>query len=55
MRILTIGSEDGRGGFFPAGFNGAINNTLGYNITANARGGYPGNNVQVGWGGGGLA
>ncbi len=29
LRILTIGSADGKGGFFPQGVNGRINNTLG--------------------------
>jgi hypothetical protein len=47
LRIFTLGSEDGRGAWFPQGFNGRLNSTVGYNISANGRGGYPGNNVQV--------
>jgi hypothetical protein len=47
LRILTIGSADGKGGFFPKGVNGRINNTLGYDKVANGYAGYEGNKVTV--------
>lgn len=44
---MTLGSETGKGGFFPQGLNGRINTPAGYNDTANAWGGYPGNQVMT--------
>jgi hypothetical protein len=44
---VTLGSDTGKGGFFPEGVNGRINSPAGYNDSANAWGGYPGNNVRV--------
>ena len=44
---MTLGSDTGKGGFFPDGLNGKITKPTGYNVTANARGGYPGNSVTV--------
>jgi hypothetical protein len=46
LRIVTLGSETGRGGFFPEGVNGKINSPAGFNDTANAWGGYTGNQVS---------
>lgn len=46
LRIVTLGSETGKGGFFPEGVNGRINSPAGFNDSANAWGGYPGNNVS---------
>lgn len=47
LRIVTLGEDAGRGGFFPDGVNGRINSTAGYSTAANARGGFPGNKVTV--------
>jgi hypothetical protein len=44
LRILS--SETGKGGFFPEGVNGKINSPVGFNVAANAYGGYPGNQVR---------
>lgn len=45
LRIVTLGSNNGKGGFFPKGVNGRINTPAGYTNAANAKGGYPGNQV----------
>eukprot|EP00775_Hariotina_reticulata_P002749 gene2749-3044_t len=47
LRILTLGSPDGVGAFFPKGFNGRINKPTGYDKAANAKQGYPGNKIYV--------
>jgi hypothetical protein len=47
LRIVTLGSETGKGGFFPEGLNGKINSPVGFNVSANAFGGYPGNQVHI--------
>lgn len=47
LRILTMAGANGRGGFFPSGFNGKINTSDGYNMSANGFSGYPGNRVNV--------
>ncbi len=46
LRILTLGSPTSKGGFFPDGINGRLNSSEGYNVSANAYKGYPGNKVQ---------
>ncbi|KAF6253913.1 ferritin-like domain-containing protein [Scenedesmus sp. NREL 46B-D3] len=47
LRIVTLGGDGDKGGFFPDGVNGKINSTEGYTDAANAYGGYPGNEVKV--------
>jgi hypothetical protein len=47
LRIVTLGSETGKGGFFPEGLNGKINSPVGFNVSANAYGGYPDNKVCI--------
>jgi hypothetical protein len=47
LRILTNGSPTSKGGFFPDGINGRLNSSEGYNVSANAYKGYPGNKVVV--------
>lgn len=42
---MTLGSDTGRGGFFPQGVNGKINSTAGYKDAVNGFGGFPGNKV----------
>jgi hypothetical protein len=44
---VTLGSDTGKGGFFPEGVNGRINSTAGFNSTANVWGGYPGSQVRL--------
>jgi hypothetical protein len=45
LRIVTLGSPTGRGGFFPRGVNGRIVSPAGFSDAVNARGGWPGNLV----------
>eukprot|EP00879_Flechtneria_rotunda_P017454 GHRR01018292.1.p1 GENE.GHRR01018292.1~~GHRR01018292.1.p1 ORF type:complete len:412 (-),score=113.53 GHRR01018292.1:398-1633(-) len=47
LHIVTLGASNGKGGFFPAGFNGKITTPAGYTDATNAFGGYPGNKVIV--------
>lgn len=47
LHILTNGSPTSKGGFFPDGINGRLNSSEGYNVSANAWKGYPGNKVMV--------
>eukprot|EP00878_Enallax_costatus_P000877 GHUV01001004.1.p1 GENE.GHUV01001004.1~~GHUV01001004.1.p1 ORF type:complete len:475 (+),score=107.17 GHUV01001004.1:451-1875(+) len=53
LRIVTLGAGDNtdpspaKGGFFPKGVNGNINSTAGYQNAANAKAGFPGNQVTV--------
>lgn len=47
LRIVTLSSETGKGGFFPQGLSGKINSPAGYNVSANGFGGFPGNQVRA--------
>jgi hypothetical protein len=49
LRIVTLGSDTGRGGFFPNGVNGRIVTPAGYADAVNGYGGWPGNLVRVCW------
>ena len=41
INILTLGSADSKGAFFPNGLLGAINSSVGYNNTGNGLADFP--------------
>ena len=47
LRIVTLGSDTGRGGFFPRGVNGRITSPAVFSDAVNGRGGWLGNLVSV--------
>ena len=47
INILTLGSPDGVGVFFPSGLYGAINRPTGYNASASGLDSFPASGAKV--------
>lgn len=47
INIVTLGSPDGKGVFFPSGLYGAINKPTGYNVTASGLDSFPSSGAKV--------
>ena len=47
INIVTLGSPDGKGVFFPNGLGGAINKPTGYNETASGLDSFPASGAKV--------